>query len=724
MTSTPPMSTSSTSSIQGPVSMMSRGIKSATQQSGGVPPVYGSRPNIADPNVVVAELGSTTSARFDPQSYHSADRPRDHSVASRDDLDDEYRGRSFVGTGRVQGENQALLGRQRHIDLNTEEHSHPRTSAGQPLARPQALLEKQRTSSPDNHRRSTSSSARPWLSRVPEEMEFPSSTAAAGVGSTQMPQIGTSADNNNHGEHRYYGSVGVGSRNIREEGGSAVRYVEGLLTEDDTSSLSSDEEEWIVDEALAKEGLYRGNYKRLVTFYTFVPLTTLLAFILLGLLPTIAYHNIPKSTFPYPPYLPFPLPEIIAATALWSLSYLLRDFLYATSLSSTTYVPFPSQRYPSFIPVLTSIVSAILQSASTLFFRQLAIPILLIPEYSTEHIAHGLSPVSGLSDLHKRRFPNWQDDAFRRVWWVALGWAAAEAIVGIKQGYESIALYKDVLVDVKDNIENENEAAGKARQDPTTSGSGVHAKPRDPGASTPPVSSSLTPVDASTTPTQRDSGTHSQLVAHNGNRPGPRDRMDSLSSYESSVSYQFHEAAANGSGERQPLLKLATLDRTSGLQSTDDTDRLQAENEVERDLDQLMALKSREELEEVYGMPVIRIPVFISCLHRINSILSSLGITLLLTGAYMRSTLVYHPLPTNLRDLGMSAFTMTLTAPFTPSNRLLNLMVPPLLVLQTILAMMHTPWILPRIGIHTFVYVGLLTSLGLFFGGLGVWEAL
>jgi hypothetical protein len=29
-----------------------------------------------------------------------------------------------------------------------------------------------------------------------------------------------------------------------------------------------------------------------------------------------------------------------------------------------------------------------------------------------------------------------------------LGWAAAEAVAGVKQGYESIALYEDVLVNV------------------------------------------------------------------------------------------------------------------------------------------------------------------------------------------------------------------------------------------------------------------------------------
>jgi hypothetical protein len=45
-------------------------------------------------------------------------------------------------------------------------------------------------------------------------------------------------------------------------------------------------------------------------------------------------------------------------------------------------------------------------------------------------------------------YPTWKDDALQRVWWVALGWSAAEAMVGVKQGYGSIALYGGVLVNV------------------------------------------------------------------------------------------------------------------------------------------------------------------------------------------------------------------------------------------------------------------------------------
>ena len=77
--------------------------------------------------------------------------------------------------------------------------------------------------------------------------------------------------------------------------------------------------------------------------------------------------------------------------------------------------------------IITTILSSTLQTISNLFLRQVAIFILFILYYSSsKHLAH---------------HPTWKDNAFKRVWWVALGWAAAEAVVGVKQGYESIALY-------------------------------------------------------------------------------------------------------------------------------------------------------------------------------------------------------------------------------------------------------------------------------------------
>ena len=101
------------------------------------------------------------------------------------------------------------------------------------------------------------------------------------------------------------------------------------------------------------------------------------------------------------------------------------------------------------------------------------------------------------------------------------------------------------------------------------------------------------------------------------------------------------------SSSRRTSTALRTLTRLD-----DEPERLlQAENDVERGLGQLIALKNRdsEELEEVYGISVIVTfflsstsiymnfvlliahPVFISCLYRINSVLLSLGICLLFT---------------------------------------------------------------------------------------------
>jgi hypothetical protein len=147
--------------------------------------------------------------------------------------------------------------------------------------------------------------------------------------------------------------------------------------------------------------------------------------------------------------------------------------------------------------------------------------------------------------------PTWHDHAFRRVWTVALGWAGVEAIVGIKQGYENITLYRDVLVHVK----------------------------------------RISPEDAQI-PTERSSySEHSS--------PGIT-RQTTRGSQE----LQFEEPH----GERQPLLQ--KLPQVNGVYHFS---RKAIEREVQNDLDLLVALKAREELEEIYGIPVIVRLSFIHC---------------------------------------------------------------------------------------------------------------
>jgi hypothetical protein len=91
--------------------------------------------------------------------------------------------------------------------------------------------------------------------------------------------------------------------------------------------------------------------------------------------------------------------------------------------------------------------------------------------------------------------------------------------------------------------------------------------------------------------------------------------------------------------------------------------------------------------------------------------LLSLGVYLILSSAYLRSTIAISSPSTTARD------------PI-KTNTPLFITLPLVLLVQYSLAIMHTPLVLPRIGVHTVVYAGLLISLGTFFVGLGVWEAL
>lgn len=140
---------------------------------------------------------------------------------------------------------------------------------------------------------------------------------------------------------------------------------------------------------------------------------------------------------------------------------------------------------------------------------------------------------------------------------------------------------------------------------------------------------------------------------------------------------------------------------------------LEDENdELEQNLDKLVRIKSREELEQVYGAPVISIPVFITCLQRLDSIILSLGTTLLVAWAYLRSPISLTS-PDTQDSMNLSK-----------SNTALWVTFPLVCLIQIGLAVLFTPPVLTRIGIHTAAYSSLLVALGLLFGGLAVWDVL
>lgn len=319
------------------------------------------------------------------------------------------------------------------------------------------------------------------------------------------------------------------------------------------------EDQWEVE--LEERGLYRGTFSRLVLLYSLVPLTSLLTFAGLASLP---FYIFPVTLSPFP--------ELVFSISLYSLLHVIRLPLFQL-------LPYP-------------VLHRLVITALTLLLRLVPLVVLNIPRATHHH-------------------PTWDQPAFVRVWWIALGWGAADVVAGIWQGYNHLCLYKDVL-------------AG------------------EPPASDDPNEINLLPA--------RDNG--------------------------------------------------AKLSRSSTNTSE------QLELQIEHDLEQLLALKGREEVEEIYGMPFIRIPVFISCLLRVNALIHTLGLTLLLSAAFIRSS-----------------FSSSETSLDEPNNTQLYTTLALVFFIHFSVVSLHSPPFLPKVGIHTAAYVSFIVALGCWFAGMGVWEA-
>jgi hypothetical protein len=166
-----------------------------------------------------------------------------------------------------------------------------------------------------------------------------------------------------------------------------------------------------------------------------------------------------------------------------------------------------------------------------------------------------------------------RDLKFRRVWWLALGWSLAEVAAGIAQGYETLALYRDVLVPES----RARELVASAVAFPSTSWPPPPIKNRG--------SDSVSPSRAA----------------------AADDRLrESLSRGEDGAG-SCPEVAASSSPPPPPpppvrgreLLPLSS--RSAWTAAHDAEIRL----EVDKDFDELIAVKAREELEELYGFPAI-----------------------------------------------------------------------------------------------------------------------
>jgi hypothetical protein len=149
---------------------------------------------------------------------------------------------------------------------------------------------------------------------------------------------------------------------------------------------------------------------------------------------------------------------------------------------------------------------------------------------------------------------------FRRVWWLALGWSLAEVTAGIAQEYEALALYRDVLV-----------PEGEARE--------LVAKV----------------VAAVGMGSQKNGGS-------DGSSPRAADERlrESLSRGEEGGS-----AAGSPVSGRQNQKSQQASSHSSWMSTASDAE---IQIEVDNDFDTLVAVKARDELEELYGCPVIVSP--------------------------------------------------------------------------------------------------------------------
>ncbi|KAG8931322.1 hypothetical protein FRC02_002870 [Tulasnella sp. 418] len=247
-------------------------------------------------------------------------------------------------------------------------------------------------------------------------------------------------------------------------------------------------------------------------------------------------------------------------------------------------------------------------------------------------------------------YPDTQDDAFRQVFWFALGWALVEVVWSIAQGYEQLALYRDVLDGERDKTKWETGSDDDAEVE-SISHRFVHS-----------AFKSVTPPE------------HSP--------------------YGQSRSLSILDPRANGH-----------------------------QVNLDSEMTQLINIQSRTELESVYGVPPPNIPVFIFILQRLDAMLLTIGLTLIVSSTYL-SELIAHPL-TQLPSHHPSSP----EPDFPPRPDVVAAAlgtVPMYIILVLVHASLAMMWTeaLPKIGIHTASYTALLIALGVFFVGLASWGAL
>ncbi|KAH7104707.1 hypothetical protein BKA62DRAFT_767759 [Auriculariales sp. MPI-PUGE-AT-0066] len=241
--------------------------------------------------------------------------------------------------------------------------------------------------------------------------------------------------------------------------------------------------------------------------------------------------------------------------------------------------------------------------------------------------------------------------ALASAWWIATGFAATAAIVGISQDYAKLALYRDVLHGDSDQSDMDDGYLDTASESPELDERTLLRTTR--------LRSGFM---------RRYLGTHEAVGPSSTRMPIRRHRSS------------FGESAYDDAGEH-----------------------------LEHELEQLLAIKQRAEIEDVYGMPLPNIPVFVAALQRIDSIILAFGLTLLVGASWTRAVATRH-------HEDHIHFNIVV----------LRDMLPTFAIVVSVHAVLSLLWAvgLPRIGAPTVSYSALLVALATFFAALASWGVL
>ncbi|KAG9017684.1 hypothetical protein FRB90_000274 [Tulasnella sp. 427] len=447
-----------------------------------------------------------------------------------------------------------------------------------------------------------------------------------------------------------------------------------------------------VDEEEAEE-LVDVPYSTLVRNYTLVPISSLLFLLALIVLfttvwpitppPTPDNPSPPPSSPPHPWWAPRPsYAGLLVGASAWIISYTLRIPIYALSTC-----------FHSYISGVTVAISTVLAIALEEALRLGALVIL------------GLKlddpPASG-SEEWDEIWPRTGDEAFQKTFWVAVGWAIVEVGWSIAQGYEQLALYRDVLPPSPSYIHNWLSSSVLIPQSATDS--------QHPGQE---LIESPIPSDSSESESISHRYVHSALKK-SISPPG--------------TLAPVRRGTSTGGGGTYPQTPNTARRPESALEAG-----LYGEALLDAEMRELINLQSRVELEMVYGVPPPNIPVFISVLQRIDSILLTVGLTLTISSVWLTQlAAVSEPSPSPSDFFSGAATTLVNVVHRHPPLSSVEIQAalwrtfPTYVVLTLLHASLALMWTeaLPRIGVHTASYAALLVSLGVFFAGLGWWGAL